>query len=65
MANYEVGQTYKAFISGAMCTFEVLEEDDGVYGIRWDDDCEEWAHEQDLDRWTEAAKEKEMEEQYK
>lgn len=64
MAKYEVGQIYKAFCSGE-CTFEVLEEDDGVYGIRWNDGCEEWAYERDLDRWTEAAQEKEEEDRFK
>jgi hypothetical protein len=55
VAKYIVGQTYTVLLSGGIHTFEVLEEDDGIYGIRWDDGCEEWAYEADLDNWIGAA----------
>lgn len=61
MSKYTVGKTYKAFWGGDIRTFEVLEEDNGTYGIRWDDDWEEWAYESDMYRWTEAVREREEE----
>lgn len=66
MPKYTVGQTYKAaYWDGVMNSFEVLEIGCIFYGIRWADGTEEWAYEADMDRWTEAAREKEMEEAYK
>ncbi len=61
MEKYVVGQTYKAVLSGKMHTFKVLEEDDEEYIILWNDGYEECAYKPDMDRWTEAAKEKEEE----
>lgn len=55
MAKYTVGQIYKAFWNGEMHAFEVLEENDGIYGIRWDDGFEEWAYESDMNQWVKAA----------
>jgi hypothetical protein len=69
MAKYIVGQTYEALILREFHNFIVLEEGsgqwEGAFAIRWDDGSEEWAYSEELNRWAEAAKEKEEEEKYK
>ncbi len=66
MSKYIVGQTYKGIIGdGKVHSYEVLEENNDIYGIRWDDGYEEWSHELDMDYWAQAVNEKEKEERYK
>lgn len=63
---YEVGQTYTGLLCGELRTFEVLEKDGypSMYDIRWDDGEEEWAYEDDVNHWVQAARDKAEEERY-
>ncbi len=65
MPKYIVGHAYKAYWGYKFRTFKVLEIGCIFYLVQWDDGNEEWAYEADMDRWTESAREKEMEEAYK
>jgi|HigsolmetaGSP11D_1036233.scaffolds.fasta_scaffold00512_6 hypothetical protein len=49
--SFEVGAEYKAMLNGQERTFEILEFDGELYGIRWDDGDEEWAYPKDMERW--------------
>lgn len=52
---FSIGFKYKAMLNGQERTFEVLEFDGTMYGIRWDDGDEEWAYPKDLDDMVKEA----------
>ncbi len=63
MGSYKIGDSYKALLSDGIHTFQLLEFGSGDYenfiAIQWDDGTEEWNYQGDMDRWVDAARDKE------